>query len=171
MNLDILLQKGYSKEQADEVVNWVADNQKHFDKLLSIFLTHRDYRIVQRAAWPLSYAAINQPRLIEKHYKKIVKQLDAPGQPAAVRRNILRIFDQLPEIPEDYHGALMDSCFEYIADPDETIAAQAYALGILEKLTKLYPEILPELKTIVELRMPNAAPAFRSRAKKILKRK
>ncbi|WP_114788975.1 hypothetical protein U0035_05190 [Niabella yanshanensis] len=171
MNLNILLQRGYSKEQADEVVNWVSDNQKHFDELLSVFLTHQDYRIVQRAAWPLSYAAINQPQLIKKHYKKIIKQLNAPGQPAAVRRNILRIFDQLPEIPEDYHGVLMDSCFQYIADPDETIAAQAYALGILEKLTKLYPEILFELKTIVEVRMPNAAPAFRSRAKKILKKK
>src|SRR5690242_14856941 len=100
MNLDILLQKGYSKEQADEVVNWVGNNQKHFDELLKVFLTHKDHRIVQRAAWPLSYAAINQPQLIYKHYKKIVRQLNVPNQPAAVRRNILRIFDQLPEIPE-----------------------------------------------------------------------
>ncbi len=171
MNLDILLQNGYSKEQADEVVNWVGDNQKHFDELLKVFLSHQDHRIVQRAAWPLSYAAVNQPQLIRKHYKKIIQQLDAPGQPAAVRRNILRIFDQLSEIPEDYHGVLMDRCFEYIADPDETIAAQAYALGILERLTKLYPEILPELKTVVEVRLPNAAPAFKSRARKILKKK
>ncbi|MCH5687965.1 hypothetical protein LWM68_29075 [Niabella sp. W65] len=171
MNLDILLQNGYSKQQANEVVGWVGNNQKHFDELLKVFLTHNDYRIVQRAAWPLSYAAVNQPQLIQKHYKKIVKHLDAPDQPAAVRRNILRIFDQLPGIPDDYHGVLMDRCFEYIANPDETIAAQAYALGILEKLTKLYPEILPELKTVVEVRLQNAAPAFRSRAKKILKKK
>lgn len=171
MNLDILLQNGYSKEQAEEVVNWVGNNQKHFDELLKVFLTHKDYRIVQRAAWPLSYAAINEPQLIRGHYKKIVKHLDAPGQPAAVRRNILRIFDQLPDIPEDYHGVLMDACFQYIADPDETIAAQAYALGILEKLGKRYPEILPELKMVVEVRLPNAAPAFRSRAKKILKKR
>ncbi|MGN7787098.1 hypothetical protein ACTJIJ_21370 [Niabella sp. 22666] len=171
MNLELQLQKGYSKEQADEVVNWIGNNPKHFDELLKVFLTHKDYRIVQRAAWPLSYAAIHQPQLIDKHYKKIVKHLDVPGQPAAVRRNILRIFDQLPEIPEDYHGVLMDRCFEYIADPDETIAAQAYALGILDKLTKIYPEILPELKTVIEVRMLNAAPAFKSRGKKILKRK
>jgi hypothetical protein len=171
MNLDILLQKGYSKELADEIVSWVDNNQKHFDELLKVFLTNKDYRIVQRAAWPLSYAAINQPQLISRHYKKIVQYLDAPNQPAAVRRNILRIFDHLPEIPEDYHGVLMDACFQYIADPDETIAAQAYALGILDKLTKIYPEILPELKTVIEVRMLNAAPAFKSRAKKILKRK
>ncbi|MCH5720385.1 hypothetical protein [Niabella hibiscisoli] len=171
MKLDILLQKGYSKEQANEVVSWVSDNQKHFDELLKVFLTHKDFRIVQRAAWPLSYAAVNHPALIGKHYKKFVQQLNAPNQPAAVRRNILRIFDQLPNIPEAYHGVLMDSCFEYIADPEEAIATQAFALGILDKLTKLYPEILPELKTVVEVRLPNAAPAFRSRANKILKRK
>lgn len=171
MNLELQLQSGYSKKMADEVVAWVGDSQEHFDALLKVFLTHQNYRIVQRAAWPLSYAAIHQPQLVDKHYNKIVRHLDVPGQPAAVRRNILRIFDQLPEIPEVYHGVLMDRCFEYVADADETIAAQAYALGVLEKLTQWYPEILPELKTLLELRMPNAPPAFRARAKKVLKKK
>lgn len=171
MNLDSMLQKGYSKELADKIVHWVGDNQKHFDQLLEIFLTGKDYRMVQRAAWPLSYAAVNAPQLISRHYERIVEQLDVPGKAPAVRRNILRIFDQLPEIPEAYHGVLMDRCFQYIADPNEAIASQAYALGILERLARFYPEITPELKAVVEGRMPHAAPAYKARGRRILGKK
>jgi hypothetical protein len=97
--------------------------------------------------------------------------MDAPGKPAAVRRNILRAFDQLKKLPEIHHGVIMDACFRYIENPNEAIASQAFALGILARLAKIYPEIKPELDMIIESRLPNAAPAFKSRAKKILKSK
>lgn len=171
MNLIATLQNTYTKQQATEIVNWIADRQNNFDQLLTIFLAHDDIRIVQRAAWPLSYAATNHPKLIQKHYDKLIQQLNAENRPPAVRRNILRIFDNLKEIPEPLHGILMDSCFIYISDPEEAIASRAFALGILEKLSRLYPEILPELKTTVEIQFSNAPAAFKSRARKILKSK
>ena len=169
MNLLFFLQNGYSKQQSDEVVAWVGNNQSRFNELLNVFLHSTDYKIVQRAAWSLSYAAVNYPVLIHFHYQKLIQELNAEGKPAAVRRNILRIFDQIPQIPESYHGIIMDVCFKCIANPQEAIATQAFALGILHKLSKIYPEILHELKTTIAVLLPNAAPAFKSRAKKILK--
>ncbi len=168
MNLLSVLQNTYSRKQASGIVSWIGDNQKRFDQLFTIFLTHTDPKIVQRAAWPLSYAAAARPELIQKHYNELIQQLNADSQPPAVRRNILRIFDNIKEIPESIHGVLMDSCFSYIADPDEAIASRAFALGILDKLSVLYPEIIPELKTTVEVHFTNAPPAFRSRGRKIL---
>lgn len=167
MNLLSVLQNAYTKKQATEIVNWIDNNQERFDNLLRLFLDS-DYRIVQRASWPLSYCIARYPNLIDKHYKTLLNNLDAPGKPSAVRRNILRAFDQMEYIPEKYSGVIMDACFRYIADPDETIASQAFALGILAKLSKKYPEIKSELCTIIEDRFPNAAPAFRSRGKKIM---
>ncbi|MCH5598999.1 hypothetical protein [Niabella ginsengisoli] len=165
MNILSILEKPYTKEQANEIVNWVGDNQKHFDTLLNMFL-NSDRIIVQRASWPLSYCVANHPDLINKHYKKLITQLNADNKPAAVRRNILRAFDQLPHLPEVHHGVIMDACFRFIEDPNEAIASQAFALGILAKLAKVYPEIKPELDAIIRIRMINAAPAFKSRAKK-----
>jgi hypothetical protein len=53
----------------------------------------------------------------------------------------------------------------------EAIAVKAFSLTILENLCKTYPEILPEIKTIIEARWEEETPAFRSRAGKILRKK
>lgn len=171
MHILSLLQKTYTKQNANEIVNWVGSSQKRFDSLLKIFLGDEDIRIIQRASWPLSYCVAHHPHLIDKHYTVLLTQMDTPGRPASVRRNILRAFDQLKELPEAHHGVIMDACFRYIENPNEAIASQAFALGILARLSKIYPEIKPELDIIIESRLPNAAPAFKSRAKKILKSK
>ncbi|MFT4094548.1 MAG: hypothetical protein QM640_13015 [Niabella sp.] len=126
-------------------------------------------RIVQRAAWPLSYCVINHPQLIKKHYPQIIALLSAPNQHAAVKRNILRLLDQIPQIPRACHGQIMDICFQIVEDPKEAIAPQAFALGILQKLSRIYPEIKPELKLIIGERIDHTTAAFKSRAKKILK--
>ncbi|WP_346238644.1 hypothetical protein ABDK00_007655 [Niabella insulamsoli] len=169
MNLISLLERPYTKAQANDIVNWIGNDQKRFDALLKIFLSEETL-LVQRASWPLSYCVANHPRLINKHYDRLINYLKATGKPAAIRRNILRAFDQLDPIPENYHGELMDACFGFIEDPNEAIASQAFALGILSKFAKIYPEIKPELLLIVEDRFPNAPPAFRSRAKKLLRK-
>lgn len=62
----------------------------------------------------------------------------------------------------------MTACFNYIPNPDEAIAVKAFSLTVLENLSKQYPEILPELKTIIEDRREYETAAFKSREKKIL---
>jgi hypothetical protein len=63
----------------------------------------------------------------------------------------------------------MDTCFRYIASPDETVAVKAFSLTILHNLSHQYPEIKNELKLVIEERWNYETAAFRSRAKKILK--
>jgi hypothetical protein len=46
---------------------------------------------------------------------------------------------------------------------------KAFSLSILSNLSADYPEIRGELKIIIEEQWEHATPAFRSRAKKILK--
>ncbi len=72
-------------------------------------------------------------------------------------------------IPEDYHGTLMDSCFKFIEDPKTAIAVKAFSLHLLHQLSKTYPEILPELKLVIEDKLDNETAAFKSVARKILK--
>ena len=73
------------------------------------------------------------------------------------------------DIPEKYHGEIMDICFRYIASPDEPVAVKAFSLTVLQRLSRLYPEIKNELQTIIEERWDYEKPAFHSRAKKVLK--
>lgn len=156
----------HSKAQCDLIVKWVGNSQERFDELFNLFLTD-EYRVVQRAAWPLSYCSMAHPPLMKKHLGKLIKNLHKPGIHPAVKRNTIRLMQYLP-IPEKYHGEVMDTCFGYISSPEEAAAVKAFALTVLQKLSKKYPEILSEIKLIIEERWDHETPAFKSRAKKIL---
>ena len=166
MKLRAQLLKEQSKANCTKIVKWVGNNQQRFDELFSLFLND-EYRVVQRAAWPISYSVIAHPQLIKKHWGQLVKNLKKPGIHAAVKRNTIRLMQDI-EIPQRYHGEMMTHCFNYIADPEETMAVKAFSLTALDNLSKLYPEILPELKTIIEDRWEYETPAFKSRGRKIL---
>lgn len=157
----------HSKKQMQAIVDFIGDNQQKFDDLITVFLTG-EYRIIQRASWPLSNCAELHPPLINKHYKTLIAQMKNPQLHPAVRRNVLRIFETAT-IPKKYHGNIMNECFTYLENPNEAIAVHAYALGILKKLSKIYPEIKQELVLLIEARLPNATPAFTSRAKHFMK--
>jgi len=167
MKLREQILKAHSKANCDKIVKWVGDNPDRFDELFGLFLND-EYRVVQRAGWPLSYCVIRHPALIKKHFAKLLRNLEKPGIHDAVKRNSIRLLQDI-DIPAKYHGQIMDTCFRYIASPDEAVAIKAFSLTVLERLSHHYPEIKNELKLIIEERWDYETAAFHSRAKKILK--
>ena len=71
-------------------------------------------------------------------------------------------------IPEAFHGIVISICFDFIASPTEPVAVKAFSFSVLLKLSKVYPEILPEIKLVVEERWDHETAAFKARAKKLL---
>ena len=167
MNLRDTILAEHSKANCNRIVKWIGDDQKRFDELFDLFLND-EYRVVQRAAWPLSYCVIAHPKLIQKHFSKLLKNLKQPGLHDSVKRNTVRLLEEIL-IPEKYQGDVMNICFDYIISPTENPAIKAYSLSVLQNLSKIYPEIKQELKTIIEDRWDHESAAFKSRAKKILK--
>jgi len=148
------------------IVNYVGNNKIRFGELVKIFF-NGEYRLTQHAAWPISYCIQNHPTLLNPFIKKFIEKLSDGQSHPAVKRNIVRLL-QFVEIPKRHHGEIMDLCFRFINSPGEAIAVKAFSLHILQKFCILYPEILPELKAIVEVRWANETAAFRSRGRKIL---
>lgn len=165
MNLREEILKEHSKAQCSKIVQWVGNHQQRFDKLFHLFLTD-EYRVVQRAAWPVSYCVIAHPPFISSHWTELVKNLQKPGIHNAVKRNSIRLLQDI-EIPKKYQGEIMDICFKYIESPSEAIAVKAFSLTVLGKLATKYPAIIPEIKLLIE-QQPAATAAFKSRAKKLL---
>lgn len=162
-----MLTTEHSKSQMQAIVNYIDGDAAKFNELVKIFLTG-EYRIIQRASWPLSNCIDRHPALAKKHLEKLFRHMKDAKQHPAVRRNVMRIFD-IVTIPKNMHGELMNESIDCIANPSEAVAVQAFALGILQKLTKFYPEIRYEVELIIESRMPGATPAFSSRAKKYMR--
>lgn len=167
MNLRETILAEHSKTTCTKIVKWIGGNQQRFDELVKLFL-HDEYIVVQRAGWPLSEVVMKHPLLVHKHLGKMVVYVNKPGLHDAVKRNTVRIL-QVVTISRKLHGTVMNLCFDYLIDPAEKIAVKAFSLTVLQNLSKLYPEIKQELKTIIEYRWEFETPAFHSRAKKILK--
>lgn len=158
--------KEHSKTQCDKIVLWIGNSQERFDELFFLFIND-EYRITQRASWPLSYSTIKHPQLIKKHFGKLLGNLKKPGIHNTIKRNTIRLLQHV-FIPKKYQGDVMDICFQYVASPTEPVAIKAFSLTVLGKLAKDYPEIMPEIKVLIEDQLPHQTAAFKSRAKKLL---
>lgn len=169
MDLEEALLAEHSKKQCLKIVQYINGNPLRFKQLVKLFLTG-EYRVVQRAAWPVSYCIEAHPELLKPYWAPFMKALDDSKSHPAVHRNILRLLQFVPDIPRKYQGLSMNACFKRIEDPRAKAAEKAFALTVLENLSRLHPDIRSELLLIIDERWDQETPAFRSRAAKIRKR-
>ena len=164
---EILLEKVYCKKHALKVTAYACSSANNFKQLMQFF-TDTDYRLAQRAAWSVCWAAIKKPSLVTPYLPLLVEQLKRKDVPIAVIRNSIRILQQV-EIPEPLHGDVINICFDLISAVQTPAAIKAFSLTTLYNLSLVYPEIQQELTTIIEDRLDTETAAFQSRGKKILK--
>lgn len=168
MNLREEILFEHSKAQCSKIVAWVGDSQERFNELFKLFIGDEEYRVVQRAAWPVSYCVEAHPRLIKPNFSKLIKNLQKSNLHDAVKRNSTRLLQHV-DIPEKYQGDVMNLCFAWVESPTEAIAVKVFSLTVLGNLSNLYPEIIPEIKLLIDDQLPHATPGFKSRAKVLLK--
>jgi hypothetical protein len=116
MNLESALRKEHSKTQCDKNVKYIDNRKNRFAELMKLFFGG-EYRITQRAAWPMSYCVRHHPVLVKPYFKKLLDQLTMAKAHPAVKRNIVRLL-QFVEIPRRYQGRLMNICFGFIESPE-----------------------------------------------------
>lgn len=168
MNLEeeLLKEKIHTKAHAMEITNYACASKKNFKVLMKCFLSN-EYRLAQRAAWSVSWASRQKTALIFPFIKDLVAQLRRTDVHPAVIRNAVRVLEAI-DIPEEFHGEVMDACFHLITTHSSPVAIKAFSLTTLYNLSKIYPEIKPELQMIIEDNFENETAAFKSRGKKIL---
>lgn len=162
----LLEDKIQNRAKALLVAEYACSSAKHFKELMQCFLTN-EYRLAQRAAWSVSWAAKKKPGMVQPFIKDLVAQLGRIDVHAAVIRNSVRVLEMI-NIPEPLHGDVMNACFNFIEKPSTPVAIKAFSLTTLYNLSKIYPDIKQELKLIIEERWNDETPAFKSRGKKIL---
>ena len=167
IDLEQLLREEHSKKQTDRSVRYIGKDKRRFAGLIRLFFKG-EYRITQRAAWPLSYCVRAHPQLISPYFKPLLENLARKDIHPAVIRNTVRLLQDV-SIPKRYHGPVMNSCFEFLQSPETPIAIKAFSLTILGHLAADYPDIRGELKLIIEEQWDRSSPAIRSRAKRLLK--
>lgn len=169
MSTDIhrLLKEEHSKRQTDRIVAYIGNDKTRFAVLIELFFKG-EYRITQRAAWPLSYCVRAHPELIGPYFKRLLDNLARRDIHVAVVRNSVRLLQDV-DIPKRYHGRVMSTCFDLVQSAGTPIAIKAFSLTVLANMAADYPDIRNELKVIIDEQWERATPAFRSRARAALK--
>src|SRR6476661_5440862 len=124
--------KEHSKKQCAKIVEWVGSSQQRFNQLFQLFLTD-EYRVVQRASWPVSNCVIDHPYFIKRNFSKLINNLHKKEVHNAVKRNSIRLL-QYVDIPKKYQGEVLEICFHTISSPTEPVAVKASSLTVLANL-------------------------------------
>lgn len=147
MKLKELIESEHSKRQTDTIIRYVGTNKKRLDELMSLFLG-KDFKISQRAGWPLSYIGQYHPELFPKYIPKLLSNLERKDIHEAVLRNTIRFFSEM-EIPEKHCGTIYDLCLNYSKSTLIPFAVRVYAMYTVAKICKRYPELRPEFEIVL----------------------
>lgn len=157
----------YDKSSASRIVKHIGNDPERFQELITAFLAG-PYRITQRASWFLSKAVEQNPLLVKPHVRALVAYLEKPDLPDAVKRNILRLF-QFITIPKNLQGRVADRCFTFLRS-EEPVAIKVFAMTALGEIAFQHPHLKKEVCMMIEDQLEFSSAAYRSRARKVLKR-
>lgn len=166
MNIRQSLLTEHSKRQTMRIVEFIGEDTEKFKELAEAFFSNESV-LAQRAAWAVSYCAELHPELIYPYLDKLLDQLERRDVHDAVKRNVMRLLQYI-EIPERLLGRVYSHCVDLVDDPDESIAARAFALTVAANIAGTEPDLRRELQLIVKKHLPCAPAALRKRAGRIL---
>ena len=165
MNIYKALEAEHSKECRDSIIEYVGNNPDRFRELMDCFLSE-EWRICQRAAWPLGYIGRNHPELLNDYHQTFVDLLSNPAKHVAVIRNILRIYEGIP-IPEEFQGHLFDVCLNLAMNAKQAIAVRAFSLGTIKNIALENPGLAGEILVILEEFPGDLSPGLENRLRKV----
>lgn len=122
---------------------------------------------VMVASWLLSHLWDSSPGLLIPWQIQIVQQLLATKSDS-VRRNLLKILDGLPILP-DQMGILFDACLGWMISENYAIAVRCNAMQILYSVCCVEPALIQEVRQHIEVLLEYGTAGFQSRGKKVLK--
>jgi hypothetical protein len=159
-----LLAARHSLKQTERIAWFFGGDAVLFAALMQYFLGS-DPLLAQRAAWVLSTVGCRHPQLLHPWWKRILKRIQAPCHDA-LRRNVLKVLETTG-VPESISPDVLDLCLRWLSDRSQPIAVHAYALSIVHAQAQRYPELMVELRAVVELLREQASPGIRSRLRKL----
>lgn len=161
---ELLLQE-MSRNNTDLVAGIISRDPERFSQAIAIVIRQED-PVSRRAMWAIDIACEKSPGLIQPHIKQLISKIQE-FKHDAYRRHILRIAARIP-FHESYKGALLNVCFEIVADSSKAIAVKANALQILSRMAVEEPDIRHELTETIRFQMEESSPGFRNQANKVL---
>jgi hypothetical protein len=157
-----------SRAAADMAVDVIRQKPEMFDEAYGICMAQQG-KMAMRAARVVQLMADQYPLLFEPYFEDLVHRLPSLTH-SSVKRSMMKIltfYDYGDS--EELHGIVIDTAFKWMNDFDEETAVRAYSILVLQRFTKLYPEISGELIAALQILMENAKETLSNYASRVLK--
>jgi len=150
-------------------VLYIKENPSKLNELIEMSFSNSQPE-AWRAAWVLADFVKNDIQIRKKLQplsSKIIKYFKTFNSPGQIRE-FLKVIQHL-DVNEEDMGMLIDMSFNWLLDRKTDQSFRVHGMQIIYDYSKKEPDLLPELKAILEQEMEYALPGFKSRGKKILK--
>jgi len=141
--------------------------------LFGVFLelTFQDEKqYAERASRVVCICSHTFPELFKPHCSRVIAGLRNLKSEGAMR-NLLKTLAEVPvRFTKKDKSILLNLCFDYLVSNEYPVAVQVFSMQVLYNLSGEIPEIGEELYRILEEKIPDASPGYRSRARRIMLR-
>jgi hypothetical protein len=128
------------------------NNKDYFDALVKLGLTDQK-PYCWRCSWVISKIAMIDNSLIYPYIRQIINLLDGFKYDSQIG-GFLKTLSLCGQIDEDQMGILADYCIKIIFDTQRPSHNKYYAIQILLKISKKYPELAREFSLVIEENLP-----------------
>ncbi|PSK84656.1 hypothetical protein [Prolixibacter denitrificans] len=118
-----------------------------------------------RACYLIDNTTEKYPELLEPHIEKFCERLPSLSN-SSQKRHFARMLTRCV-IPEEWLGTVVNTCFEWLYS-QEPAAVKVHCMQIIFHAGKKEPDLLQELKAIIEEQWEMESKGFRSRGGKLL---
>ncbi len=167
MDIRTVLQQRYETGLMPRIARYIGDDQARFDDLMALVFGDDDL-VSKRASWVISHCTEQYPHLIQPHLETLVNNLGKPGLNDSIVRSTVKVLAELKDIPEDLQGIALQYCFDLLLDPGTAVAIQVHAMQTIFNISRNEPDLLRELKEVIEERMPYGTAGFKARGRRLL---
>jgi len=168
--LQDMVNRMMSMKEAEWVATSAIENPAIFKKLYEYSFSS-DKKLAFRASWTLSKVCDKFPDLIYPYLPDIINRLGEIDN-ESTQRSFLRIISlsDFARISVKHHGILAEHCFAALKSGFSAIAIKAYSMEILYNLVVIYPELLNELTSTINLLEGEGSAGVIARGTMILKK-
>jgi hypothetical protein len=151
-----------SKINTNYIASYIKNDPKLFKELMT-YVFEGERPLPLRAAWVASVITDEYPEMLTPYLDKLFAELKNFSH-SGVRRMFLRYLATIT-IPEQYQGLLFDDCYTWLLSKDEPPAVKVHSMQILLNISRNEPDLLRELKLVLEELTNHDSAGIQSRAK------
>ena len=138
----------YGENEAQAVYQALKATNGFLDFALQ-FIYDKDAKVARNALWVLTKSDDKELSTLQPIRNELI-DLAMTTEHSAVRRLSLNIVERLDMDKDDLRTEFLDFCLERMLDTEEFPGVQAICMKLAYRMSKFYPELMEELKRILQ---------------------